>query len=228
MYWYDPNTVVNCEPYYVNIWLCKMIWKIFFDYMRMTNMEWKSKWPKRGMVKIELCPGQLKITATPLSPAAPSLGSQKLFPPSPREHPFHKTPSPVPEFPLPPTFQLVYGQALLRANSGFWRWRTLRTMTLPYDTLTIWPTYRHTSWSLVLRGDLPGATKERRPGGLHSLEGARLGWSSRSCWSSSPITRTTHPSHFSSTAFVHWLGRKQSSSHMGGCVRRLSSPRLLS
>ena len=54
----------------------KLIWKRFFDYPHMTNMEWKSRWPKRGMVKIELCPGQLKITATPLPPAAPSPGSQ--------------------------------------------------------------------------------------------------------------------------------------------------------
>ena len=85
----------------------------------MINMERKSRCPKRGVVRIELCPCQLEIKDTALSPAAPSPASHKLFPPSPREHPFHKTPSPVPEFPLPPTFQLVYGQALLRANSGF-------------------------------------------------------------------------------------------------------------
>ena len=80
----------------------------------------KSRWPKRGMVKIELCPGQ-----------APSLMSQKLFPLPPREHPPHKTPFPVPEFSSPPHVPAVYGQALLRANRCFWRLRTLRTMTLP-------------------------------------------------------------------------------------------------
>ena len=80
----------------------------------------KSRWPKRGMVKIELCPGQ-----------APSLMSQKLFPLPPREHPPHKTPFPVPEFPFPPHVPAVYGQALLRANRCFWRLRTLRTMTFP-------------------------------------------------------------------------------------------------
>ena len=80
----------------------------------------KSRWPKRGMVKIELCPGQ-----------APSLMSQKLFPLPPREHPPHKTPFPVPEFSFPPHVPAVYGQALLRANRCFWRLRTLRTMTFP-------------------------------------------------------------------------------------------------
>ena len=80
----------------------------------------KSRWPKRGMVKIELCPGQ-----------APSLMSQKLFPLPPRERPPHKTPFPVPEFSFPPHVPAVYGQALLRANRCFWRLRTLRTMTLP-------------------------------------------------------------------------------------------------
>ena len=80
----------------------------------------KSRWPKRGMVKIELCPGQ-----------APSLMSQKLFPLPPREHPPHKTPFPVPEFSSPPHVPAVYGQALLRANRCFWRLRTLRTTTLP-------------------------------------------------------------------------------------------------